>query len=154
MTEYSATISWRRDGQAFVDNCYSRAHAWQFDGGLTVPASASPHIVPLPQSVPENVDPEEAFVAALSSCHMLFFLSFAAAQGIIVDRYDDHAVGYLQKDDTGRLAMTRVVLRPQAAYAGDRLPQRAEIEALHDRAHASCFIANSVHTEVVTELVA
>ena len=152
MSTYTATVAWQRNGRDFTANDYSRAHEWRFDGGLTVPASASPDIVPLPHSVAENVDPEEAFVASLSSCHMLFFLSLAAKRGIVVDRYEDDAYGHLDKDAEGRHAMTKVVLRPKASYAGEP-PARETLERLHHRAHDLCFIANSVRTEVVTDLV-
>ena len=153
MSAYGATVVWQRGDADFSANQYSRAHDWLFDGGQRVPASASPHIVPLPHSVAENVDPEEAYVASLSSCHMLFFLSFACEEGIVVDEYRDDAVGHLEKDDQGRWAMTRVILRPQATYAAGTEPDRAQLEALHHRAHEHCFIANSVRTEISTEIV-
>jgi organic hydroperoxide reductase OsmC/OhrA len=153
MSAYGARIEWRRDGHEFLDGNYSRAHAWAFDGGVTVPASASMHIVPLPWSVPEHVDPEEAFVASLSSCHMLFFLSLAARRRIIVDEYVDEAEGFLEKAADGKLVMSRVILRPRATYAGDDAPDAGIIEALHHRSHEMCFIANSVKTEVLTEIV-
>lgn len=152
MAEYTATIQWRRqDREAFSDNHYSRAHEWMFDGGVTVPASASPHIVPLPYSVAENVDPEEAFVAALSSCHMLVFLGIAAKRRYVVDRYIDEAVGVMAENGAGKLAVTRVTLRPRVVFSGDRRPSPEQIEKLHHLAHEECFIANSVRTEVVTE---
>ncbi len=153
MAEYAATISWERGDSPFVNGDYTRAHAWSFDGGLTVAASASPHIVPLPHSRPENVDPEEAFVASLSSCHMLFFLSIAATRGFVVDHYRDSAVGYLEKDSDGKLAMTRVILRPAAAYSGKNVPTVRQIEDIHHKAHDKCFIANSVRTQVITDIV-
>jgi len=154
MSSYRATIAWRRGDQNFIDDEYSRGHEWVFDGGVTVPASASPHIVPLPKSVAEHVDPEEAFVASISSCHMLFFLGLAAKRGIVVDEYRDDAVGYLDKDEDGKLAMTRVILRPQSRYGGDSAPETVQIEKLHHRAHELCFIARSVRAEIVTEIVA
>lgn len=153
MGEHSATIVWERGDSAFTDNDYSRAHRWMFDGGLTVPASASPHIVPLPHSVAENVDPEEAFVASLSSCHMLVFLSIAAKKGFVVDSYRDAAVGFLEKDAAGRLAVTRVILRPAASYSGASVPNARQIEKMHHQSHTICFIANSVKTEVIIEIV-
>ncbi|MDH4049775.1 MAG: OsmC family protein [Gammaproteobacteria bacterium] len=153
MAEHVATISWERGDSPFIDNQYTRAHLWSFDGGLTVAASASPHIVPLPQSVPGNVDPEEAFVASLSSCHMLFFLSIAAREGFVVDRYRDAAVGYLAKDGKGRLVMTKVVLRPEGRYSGSKVPNARQIEKMHHEAHQQCFIANSVRTEITTQIV-
>ena len=118
-----------------------------------MPASASPNIVPPPHSVAENVDPEEAFVAALSSCHMLFFLAIAAARGIVVDEYTDAAVAYMGKDDRGRTAMTKVVLRPEAGYSGDEPPSKKQIERIHHKAHEKCFVANSVRSEIVVEVV-
>lgn len=154
MSQYEATISWQRGDQPFTDNSYSRGHEWIFDGGLTVPASASPGIVPLPMSVAENVDPEEAFVASISSCHMLFFLAFAAKRGIVVDQYTDSAIGFMEKRADGKTAMTRVVLRPDALYSGEVLPDPEQLEKLHHRAHEVCFIANSILTDIVVEIVA
>jgi organic hydroperoxide reductase OsmC/OhrA len=151
MAQHTATISWDRFDAAFTDNRYSRAHRWMFDGGATIPASASPHVVPVPLSDPLGVDPEEAFVASLSSCHMLWFLSIAAGRGFIVDHYEDHAVGTMARDEAGRLAMTRVALRPDIAFSGSRLPTADEIRAMHDAAHHECFLANSVKTDVVVE---
>jgi organic hydroperoxide reductase OsmC/OhrA len=152
MSEYSATIRWQRGDQPFTDDRYSRGHEWSFDGGLSVPASASPAIVPLPMSVAENVDPEEAFVASLSSCHMLFFLSIAAKSGFVVDEYTDAASGKLEKNAEGKTAMTKVVLRPHAIFSGMKIPDEEKIEKMHHRAHELCFIANSVTTEVVIEI--
>ena len=154
MSEYSATIRWRRGDDKFIDDKYSRGHEWTFDGGLTVPASASPEIVPLPMSVADNIDPEEAFVASLSSCHMLFFLAIAAKSRFVIDDYTDAATGRMEKNAEGKEAMTKVVLRPCATWSGARIPDRAQIEKMHDRAHELCFIANSVKTEVITEIVA
>jgi organic hydroperoxide reductase OsmC/OhrA len=150
---YQAVIEWSRDGARFTDNRYSRGHRWRFDGGVEVPASASPQVVPLPMSVAAAVDPEEAFVASLSSCHMLFFLSLAAKRGFVVDAYRDEAVGLMAKDGGGRLAMTRVTLRPEVRYDGEKSPTRAEEDALHHEAHEECFIARSVRTEVACEPV-
>ena len=153
MSEYTVTIHWERQDQIFTDNRYSRGHRWAFDGGIEVPASSSPHVVPLPYSNANAVDPEEAFVAALSSCHMLCFLSIAARQGFRVDSYADDAVGILEKDQSGRLAMTRVTLRPRTNFSGDRLPAESELQAMHHQAHEECFIANSVKTDVRCEPV-
>lgn len=153
MERYTATVRWERGDQPFTDNRYSRAHVWEFDGGLTVPASASPQVVPLPASVAENVDPEEAFVAAVSSCHMLTFLGIAAKRGWVVDDYRDEAAGYMDRNAAGRLAVVRVVLRPAASYAGDRFPDAAELDRMHRWAHEQCFIANSVTSDIVTEIV-
>lgn len=148
MARYTATVAWKRDDAPFTDNQYSRAHTWRFDGGAEVPASASPHIVPRPLTDPAGVDPEEAFIASLSSCHMLWFLSLAAERGFIVERYEDEAEGTMAKDDAGRLAMTEVTLRPHVIYASGAAPSAKEDRALHHEAHERCFIANSVRTEV------
>ena len=148
MSEFTATIEWQRDGATFTDNRYSRGHSWRFDGGVEVPASSSPHSVRLPYSVAEAVDPEEAFVAALSSCHMLWFLSIAAKRGFAVERYRDEAVGIMARNAAGKLAMTQVTLRPVVTFCGDERPSAAEHAALHHEAHEECFIANSVKTEV------
>jgi organic hydroperoxide reductase OsmC/OhrA len=151
MSEYSARVTWQRGDANFLDNRYSRGHRWEFDGGLSVPASSSPQVVPVPLSVEANVDPEEAFIASLSSCHMLFFLSLAARQGFCVDSYVDDAVGMMGKDAAGRMAMLRVVLRPAIEFGGERQPTVAQLEALHHQSHDLCFIANSVKTEVAVE---
>jgi organic hydroperoxide reductase OsmC/OhrA len=149
MSTYHATIEWRLDGD-FLKRRYSRAHTLAFDG-LSVPGSSSPHVVPLPWSREDALDPEEAFTASLSSCHMLWFLDFAARAGFEVDAYRDEAEGTLAKDAEGRMAMTLVVLRPTVWFGGDRLPSPTEIEALHHQAHEACFIAKSVKTEVRVE---
>lgn len=150
MSEYTAVIRWERKGEGFAEDEYSRGHSWSFDGGIEVPASASPHVVPLPRSVEAAVDPEEAFVASLASCHMLWFLSIARRRGFVVDRYRDEATGTLGRNAEGRLAMTRVVLRPRVAFAPDA-PTIEEHEAMHHEAHERCFIASSVTTEVICE---
>jgi len=151
MSTYTATIRWERGEQLFTDNRYSRGHTWLFDGGVEVPGSSSPHAVPLPYSRPDAVDPEEAFVASLSSCHMLWFLSIAAKRGFCVDSYVDSAEGVMARNASGKYAMTRVTLRPKVAFAGKSLPTPSDIEAMHHKAHAECFIANSVKTEVCCE---
>jgi organic hydroperoxide reductase OsmC/OhrA len=151
MSQYSAKISWLRGSASFIDNRYSRAHSWQFDGGVEVPASSSPHVVPVPMSVEAAVDPEEAFIAALASCHMLWFLSLAAAQHLCVDRYVDEAVGVLGKNAAGKVAMTTVTLKPRVTFCGEARPTSVAFEALHHKAHEKCFIANSVTTEVRCE---
>jgi organic hydroperoxide reductase OsmC/OhrA len=151
MSNYTATIRWRRDGaEGFAKGQYSRAHEWAFDGGAVVPASASPHIVPAPWSDAAGVDPEEAFVASLSSCHMLFFLDFAWRAGFLIDSYVDEAEGVLDKRADGRMVMTRVTLRPRLAWSGDA-PDAAVLAELYHKAHEACFIANSVTTEVVVD---
>lgn len=150
MSQHTCTVVWQRDQSAFTDHHYSRRHHWQFDGGAVVDASSSPQVVPLPFSDPAGVDPEEAFVASLSSCHMLWFLDFAARAGWVVDRYRDAAVGLVARNDVGQQAMTRVTLRPEVRFAGAQ-PTPEELDALHHRAHDACFIANSVKTEVRCE---
>ena len=149
--QFVATVEWQRNGQEFLDQRYSRAHAWRFDGGMNVPASSSPLSVPLPMSEAANVDPEEALVAAASSCHMLFFLSIAAKHGHTVDHYRDDAVGELGKNADGRLAMTRITLRPVVSFAGTAPPGAEELAAIHHEAHDKCYVANSLKTEVVVE---
>jgi organic hydroperoxide reductase OsmC/OhrA len=152
MATYKVQVTWERGrDESFLDGTYSRGHTWVFDGGLQVPASSSPHIVPIPYSVESNVDPEEAFVAALSSCHMLFFLSIAARNGYIVDRYEDKSSGGMGKGDNGRICMTSVTIRPEVAISSNPRPSRQDIETMHHEAHEQCFIANSVNTIVVVE---
>jgi organic hydroperoxide reductase OsmC/OhrA len=153
MSKYTATIKWQRGDEGFLDDNYSRGHVWEFDGGVSVPASASPHIVPLPKSVAENVDPEEAFVASLSSCHMLFFLSIAVKKGYIVDSYTDCAIGHMARNDQGKFAMTRVILRPKVVFSGDEQPTTEQLKNMHSQSHEQCFIANSVKTEVSADPV-
>jgi organic hydroperoxide reductase OsmC/OhrA len=148
MNKYRATVLWERGDQSFLDNRYSRAHVWRFDGGIELRASSSPEVVPPPLSDPSAVDPEEAFVASLSSCHMLFFLSIAAKRKFLIDSYADDAEGLLETNSEGKKAITRVTLRPKVAFGGHS-PSRQGIEEMHHLAHASCFIANSVKSEVV-----
>jgi organic hydroperoxide reductase OsmC/OhrA len=148
MSSYTATVRWRRAGEGdFAKGQYSRAHTWEFDGGVTVPASASPHIVPAPWSDAGGVDPEEAFIASLSSCHMLFFVYFARRDGWIVDEYVDEAEGVIEKRGDGKMWMSRVTLHPRVSWGGEQ-PDESVIADLHHRAHDACFIANSVTTEV------
>ncbi len=149
---YHATISWKRGegdfAQAdFAKGRYSRRHVWQFDGGIEVPASASPLVVPKPYSVEDAVDPEEAFIASLSSCHMLTFIDIARRAGFTVDSYDDDAEGVLEKNEAGRSWMSTVTLRPRVVYA-DKQPTPEELAHLHEQAHDLCFISNSVKTTV------
>ncbi|QEZ48224.1 OsmC family protein [Cupriavidus oxalaticus] len=153
MSVYTAEVLWQRDGQDFTGNRYSRRHVLRFDGGAEVPGSSSPHVVPLPMSDASAVDPEEMFIASLSSCHMLWFLSLAAKQRFVVDRYVDAATGLMEKNREGRMAMTVVTLRPQVTFSGEREPTRDELERLHHAAHDACFIASSVRTEVRCEPV-
>jgi organic hydroperoxide reductase OsmC/OhrA len=153
MSEYTAELRWSRDGQDFIGSTYSRRHAIHFDGGAELAASSSPHVVPAPMSDSSAVDPEEMFVASLASCHMLWFLSIAAARRLCVDRYADHAVGLMAKNADGKAAMTVVTLHPVVEFSGERIPTREQIEHMHHKAHAECFIANSVRTDVRCEPV-
>ena len=148
--EFSARVAWQRAGQPFLDQRYSRAHAWSFDGGLAVPASSSPLSVPLPMSDPAAIDPEEALVAAASSCHMLFFLSIAARRGHVVDSYEDQALGLLDKGADGRAALVRIALRPSIRFAGPQ-PAAEELTHIHHLAHEQCYVANSLKCDVVVE---
>ncbi|MFZ6712259.1 OsmC family protein [Undibacterium sp. TC9W] len=152
MHQYQAKILWERGEQVFSDNRYSRAHAWEFDGGLVVPASSSPLSVPVPMSEEKNVDPEEALVAALASCHMLFYLFFVGKRGYVVDQYRDLAIGIMDKNARGKQAITRIHLRPQETYSGDKQPDLQEREELHHMAHEHCYIANSINAEVIIEI--
>jgi organic hydroperoxide reductase OsmC/OhrA len=147
---HTADIVWSlADGEEFLGNKYSRSHEWKFDGGVTVPASASPLVVPEPMSNPHAVDPEEALVASLASCHMLWFLSIARKNGFAVSSYSDSAKGMMGANSAGRIAMLRVELSPRTLFTGDNQPSREQIESMHHEAHESCFVANSVTTEVV-----
>ena len=152
MTTYTATIRWSRtrDGD-FAKGQYSRAHEWAFDGGHVMPASASPHVVPAPWSDPAGVDPEEAFVASLSSCHMLFFLDFARRGGWTVDSYTDEAEGRTGRNASGKEAFTKIVLRPNIVFSGAKQPTQPELEALHHAAHEACFVAHCLTAEIVVE---
>ena len=153
MAVHEATVSWKRgNSENFLDQKYSRVHDWTFDGGAVVRASASPHVVPLPHSDPAAVDPEEAFVASLSSCHMLFFLSFAARAGYLVEEYTDRAEGVLGRNDGGKLAMTSVTLRPRVRFGGDREPPHEELVELHHSSHEACFLASSVNAVIGVEV--
>jgi len=149
MSEYSADILWQRGaGEAFVDSRYSRAHEWRFDGGVVVPASSAVASVPLPYSKSENVDPEEALIAAASSCHMLSFLYVAARSRFIVDAYEDHALGTMTADERGRKSITRIVLNPRVLFSGPRSPDAAGVERMHHEAHEQCYIANSLRSDI------
>jgi organic hydroperoxide reductase OsmC/OhrA len=148
--EYRAAIRWTRgEDEMFSDNRYSRGHTWSFDGGIEVPGSASPSVVPLPLSREDAVDPEEAFVAAVSSCHMLTFLSIAAKKRFVVDAYEDKALGIMTKNENGKLFVSKVTLDPVIEFSGDKLPSPEQIADMHRLAHKECFIANSVLTEIV-----
>ena len=153
MHAYTAHIFWSRGDQPFVDKRYSRRHLITFDGGAVVPGSSSPLSVRVPLSDPAAIDPEEAFVASLSSCHMLWFLSIAAARGFRVDTYSDPAEGVMEKNAKGKMAMSVVTLKPEVAFSGEHQPTGEEFIAMHHEAHDQCFIANSVLTEVRCEPV-
>jgi organic hydroperoxide reductase OsmC/OhrA len=148
MSQYKATIKWQRTSPDFLKGRYSREHTWTFDGGVTVPASASPSVVPPPYSNPANVDPEEAFIASISSCHMLTYLFLAQKQGFQIDAYEDEAVGVVAKNEKGSFWVSTVTLNPKITYSGEKLPAPADEEKLHHLAHEQCFIANSVKTDV------
>ncbi|MFN3197995.1 MAG: OsmC family protein [Bradymonadia bacterium] len=146
MSEHTAVIRWTRETEGFAYENYNRSHTWGFDAGITVPASAATTYL----GDADRVDPEEALVAAVSSCHMLTLLAIASKRGWVVDAYEDDAVGTLGKNDKGRLAVTRIVLRPKVAFSGEQ-PSEEQLEWLHTSAHRGCFIANSITTEVVVE---
>ena len=149
MSNHQAHIQWKRQpDERFVDLKFSRAHTWQFDGGVTVPASSAPTAVPIPYSKPENVDPEEAFVAALSSCHMLTFIWLAGKDQFVVDSYDDLAIGHMSRNDQGRMAVTTARLEPKIVFSGEKSPTDEDVARLHHAAHEQCFIANSVLTQI------
>lgn len=150
---YTLKVEWRRyPDEVFTNNAYHRAHRWEFDGGATVKASSSPHVVKVPYSDETAVDPEEAFVAAVSSCHMLFFLSFAAAKGIVVDAYSDEPVGTMGQGNGGHRYIVEIVLRPTVVYEGASRPEPDLVRALHDKAHEHCFIAHSVKSAIRVEV--
>ena len=148
MSIHRATINWKCSSAKFVDGRYSREHTWSFDGGVVVPASPSPSVVPAPWSNPANVDPEEAYVAAVSSCHMLSFLYLAAKEGFQVDSYEDEAIGAMTKNERGTPWVSSVTLQPKIRYSGSKQPDPAEEARLHHEAHEQCFIAQSIKTEV------
>jgi organic hydroperoxide reductase OsmC/OhrA len=149
--QYRATVKWRRGDAKFTDQRYSRGHEWSFDGGVTVPASSSPLSVRLPYSVAEAVDPEEALVAALASCHMLTFLYVAAKQGFVVEDYADDALGEMSKNERGKLWVSRIILSPAIVFTGDKRPTPEQLDELHRLAHEECYIANSVKSEVLVQ---
>ena len=147
MSEHRATLEWTRKTPEFAYETYSRDHTWTFPSGVTVRASAAPDFL----GNPDHVDPEEAFVATLSSCHMLTFLAIAARRRLIVDRYEDSAVGHMEKNAEDKLAVTRAILRPRVTFGGSEPPSADEIKRLHELAHEQCFIANSVRTVIAVE---
>jgi organic hydroperoxide reductase OsmC/OhrA len=147
MSEHKVTVSWKRQTADFTYETYNREHDWTFDAGVTVRASAAPAY----KGSETCVDPEEAFVASLSSCHMLTFLAICSKNSFVLDNYRDEAVGILAKDPSGRLSITRVALRPEARFSGERIPGPEKLSQMHEQAHHACFIANSVKTDVVVE---
>ena len=149
MNESTATIIWERGDQKFLDNRYSRKHIIRFDGGLEIPASSSPDVVPLPYSDANAVDPEEMLVAALANCHMLWFLSIAAKKRFCVDSYMDQALGVMSKNSKGKLYLSQTKLNPVVIFSGEKIPTNEEFEQLHHQAHEECFIANSVLAEII-----
>lgn len=147
MSEHRIALEWKRESEQFTYDTYNRDHAVIFEGGARLAVSAAPAY----RGNPALINPEDAFVAALSSCHMLTFLAVAAKKRFVVDRYSDHAVGYLEKNDKGKMAITRVVLHPRIEFGGDTVPTAADIAQLHEQSHNGCFIANSVTTDVLID---
>lgn len=151
MSEHTARIRWKLAGPDFAAGRYSREHTWTFDGGVTVPASPAPSVVAAPWSNAAGVDPEEAFVAAIASCHMLTFLFLASRAGFQADSYEDQAVGVMTKNERGVPWVSAVTLRPRIAWSGGKLPSAGDVERLHHASHEQCFIANSIRTVVTVE---
>ncbi|ELR72607.1 OsmC/Ohr family protein [Fulvivirga imtechensis AK7] len=150
--KHYAKIQWQKQSaESFTDGKYHRGHQWQFDGGIHLKASSSPEVIPVPMSDASAVDPEEAFVAALCSCHMLFFLSIAAGKKYIVEEYTDAAEGIMNKDASGRMAMDQVVLNPVVKFSGNHFPDKQQLAAMHEQAHSRCFLANSVKTKIIIQ---
>lgn len=149
---YTATITWKNDSpDTFPKNRYTRGHEWSFDGGVTVPASSSPHSVRVPFSVEAAVDPEEALVAAASSCHMLTFLWIAATAGFNIGSYEDTAIGEMTKDDDGKEWISRITLNPNIKWIGEKIPTKEKLAEMHHSAHEQCFIANSIRSEIIVK---
>jgi organic hydroperoxide reductase OsmC/OhrA len=147
--KYTASIFWKKkETESFTDNKYSRGHTWVFDGGVELPASASPQVVPLPMSDESAVDPEEAFVAAISSCHMLFFLSIAASSNYTIETYDDQAEGIMSKNEHGQMVMGDIILKPKIVFSGTTIPSAEQIAELHNSAHHKCYLANSIKSTI------
>lgn len=150
MSKYTAKITWKADSpESFAKNQYTRGHTWSFDGGIEVPASSSPHAVRVPFSVEAAVDPEEALVAAASSCHMLSFLWVASQKGFVAESYEDNAVGEMTTSDEGKQWVSKITLDPQISWSGDKIPTDEDLAAMHHEAHEICYIANSIKSEVV-----
>lgn len=154
MYEYEAKVTWKRKAnEVFIDQKYNREHKITFENGLAIDGSPSGRIVPVPYSNPNFLDPEQTFVASLSTCHMLFFLDLCSRDGIIVDSYTDDAIGVLKRTGRNKMAMTKVTLRPKGAYSGDNIPTMEQLEDIHHRAHELCYIANSVSSEIIAEII-
>lgn len=150
--EHTATVTWTRGDQDFLDKKYSRAHVWRFDDGCEVPGSCPPSkLIPVPLARPDAVDPEEGLVAALAACHMLFFLALSAKAGFRIDSYSDDAIGMLGKNERGKTFMERITLRPKVVFSGDARPDQAAVDDLHHRAHRECFIANTLRSEIIID---
>ncbi|MDV5167393.1 OsmC family protein [Photobacterium rosenbergii] len=151
---FEAKVDWTKGKEEqFVDNNFSRAHLWHFDGGLSVPASSSHHIIPIPLSNPDNIDPEQAFIAAVSSCHMMALLTIASKRKYVVESYSDKAIGILERDNSGRSSITKVTLRPVIRFSGANVPSKDNLRKLHKVAHDNCFIANSVKAEITVDIL-
>ena len=148
MSTHTASLTWERGDEPFSDGKYSRAHTISFDGGVSFVGSSSPHVVRVPMSREDAVDPEEMLVASLAACHMLFFLDFARRAGYVIDAYLDKAEGVMGKDDRGRMALTQVKLNPHIIWAGEKEPTPEELRELHHKSHEACFIANSFRGDV------
>ena len=148
-----ATIDWKKlPNEAFTDGKYHRTHTWTFDGGISVQASSSPDIVPVPYSDPTLIDPEEAFLASIASCHMLFFLSIAGKQKLIIESYEDHPEAIMEKNEEGKMAITSVVLKPRVKFSGSRQPDQSLLQTIHHKAHDRCFIANSIKSNITLNI--
>lgn len=151
MSEHHATIRWACQSPDLLKGRYSREHTWEFDGGAVIAASPSPTVVPTPWSNPAAVDPEEAFVASIASCHMLTFVWLASRAGFAAELYEDAAIGRMMKNDRGIPWISSVTLRPRIVWSSGKVPSAAELEHLHHQAHEQCFIANSVKTTITVE---
>jgi organic hydroperoxide reductase OsmC/OhrA len=152
MSTYTAKISWKNDSPVtFTKSRYTRGHTWLFDGGVEVPASSSPHAVRIPFSVEEAVDPEEALVAAASSCHMLSFLRVVSQKGFVVESYEDNAIGEMTKNEQGKEWISKITLDPKIVWSGENAPTAEQLAEMHHAAHELCYIANSIKSEVVVK---
>ncbi len=147
--KHYAKLRWKKKPEeVFTNHKYSRLHTWLFDGGTAVRASSSPEIIPAPMSDVSAIDPEEAFIAALSSCHMLFFLSVTASRQYVVDSYEDEVEGITEKDENKKISITKITLRPKVIFSGDNIPSSNEIKFFHETAHKKCYLANSVKAKI------